>query len=132
VQAISKSYVFEFPVDVVYAAWISEKVVIAPTAKLVIEPRPGGVYRLIMSNDAVMNGMFSQVSPNRQLEYSWQWAGGDEITEVEVVFETHPDGSAVQLTHSGFQSAASLQNHATGWDSYAAGFAAWLRENRSP
>lgn len=129
-HGFSKSYEFEFPVDVVYAAWISEQVVISPTAKLVIEPRPGGIYRLIMSNDAVMNGMFSQVSPNRQLEYSWQWEGSDEITEVEVVFEARPDGSAVQLTHSGFQSAASLENHATGWDSYAAGFTDFLRENQ--
>ena len=36
---------------------MSEKTVIPPTAKLVIEPRPGGACRLIMSNDAVMNGL---------------------------------------------------------------------------
>ena len=123
----SKSYLLEFPVAVVYAAWISEKTVISPTEKLVIEPCPGGVYRLIMSNDAVMNGIFSEVSPNRRLNYSWQWEGSDEITEVEVVFEARPDGSAVQLTHSGFQSSTSLQNHSAGWDSYFDGFSVCLR-----
>jgi uncharacterized protein YndB with AHSA1/START domain len=128
--AFSKTCDFEYPVEVVYATWISEKTVIAPTAKLVIEPRPGGVYRLIMSNDAVMNGIFSEVLPNRRLKYSWQWQGSDEITKVDVVFESRPDGSAVQLTHSGFQSSTSLDNHSTGWDSYIDGFSACLRESQ--
>jgi hypothetical protein len=64
-HVFSKSYDFEFPVEVVYAAWISEKTVISPTAKLVIEPRPGGAYRLIMCNEAAMNGKFSR--PDRLL-----------------------------------------------------------------
>ena len=127
-HTFSKTYDFEFPVEVVYATWISEKTVISPTAKLVIEPRPGGAYCLIMSNNATMNGTFNAVSANRGLKYSWQWEGSDEITEVEVVFETRPDGSAVQLTHSGFQSSTSLENHATGWDSYIDGFSSYLRE----
>ncbi len=128
--AFSKTYDFKFPVEVVYATWISEKTVIPPTAKLVIEPRPGGAYRLMMPNDAVMNGMFSEVLPNRRLNYSWQWEGSDEITEVEVVFESQLDGSAVQLTHSGFLSSTSLENHSTGWDSYIDGFSACLRESQ--
>jgi uncharacterized protein YndB with AHSA1/START domain len=126
-HAFSKTYDFEFPVEVIYATWISEKTVIPPTAKLVIEPRSGGAYRLIMSNDAAMNGTFSEVSLNRRLKYSWQWVGSDEITDVEVVFETRPDGSAVQLTHGGFQSSTSLQNHSTGWDRYIDGFIGYLR-----
>jgi uncharacterized protein YndB with AHSA1/START domain len=130
VHTFSKTYDFEFPVEVVYATWISERTVISPTAKLVIEPRPGGAYRLIMSNDAAMNGTFSEVSPNRRLKYSWQWEGSDEITEIEVIFEARPEGSAVQLTHSGFQSSTSLENHATGWDSYIDGFSGYLRESQ--
>ena len=123
-------YGFEFPVELVYATWMSEKTVIPPTAKLVIEPRPGGAYRLTMSNKSTMNGTFTEVSRNSGLKYSWQWEGSDEITEVEVVFETRPDGSAVQLTHSGFQSSTSLQNHSTGWDSYIDGFNNYLRESQ--
>lgn len=129
-RAFSKTYDFEFPVEVVYATWISGKTVIPPTAKLVIESRPGGACRLIMSNDAVMNGMFSEVLPNRRLNYSWQWEGGDEITAVEVVFESRPAGSAVQITHSGFLSSTSLENHSTGWDGYIDGFSGYLRESQ--
>ena len=129
-RAFSKTYDFEFPVEVVYATWISGKTVIPPTAKLVIESRPGGACRLIMSNDAVMNGMFSEVLPNRRLNYSWQWEGSDEITAVEVVFESRPAGSAVQITHSGFLSSTYLENHSTGWDGYIDGFSGYLRESQ--
>ena len=113
----------------VYSSWISEETVISPTAKLVIEPQLGGIYRLIMANDAIMNGIFSEVEPNQRLKYSWQWEGSDEIAEVEVIFAQHPAGTNVHITHSEFQSSTSLDNHAAGWDSYIEGFKAYQRQH---
>ena len=90
----------------------------------------GGVYRLIMPNNDTMLGEFSEVLPNSRLRYSWQWVGSDEATEVEVHFESHPDGTEIAITHRSFQSAASLENHSTGWDNFVDGFRRHL-ENRA-
>lgn len=121
-----KAYVVEFPLERVFAKWVAEGTVVAPAKKVEIEARVGGVYRLLMPDGTVMEGIFSEFSENRRVTYSWNWVGSDEITEVDVTFESQPDGTAVHVTHSGFASPESLQMHSSGWDSYLSGFAAHL------
>ena len=126
----SKTYVIGFPLDVVYASWVSERTVIPPASELVIEPEPGGVYRLVMPGGMRMNGAFSEVSAERRLRYSWQWEGTDEATEVEVNFAAHSDGTEVSIDHRGFTTADSLETHASGWDRYVEGLADFLAQRR--
>ena len=63
------------------------------------------------------------------MTYSWNWVGSDETTEVDVIFQNHPDGTEVQITHSGFESSTSLDNHSAGRDSYIDGFTAHLKSS---
>ncbi len=76
-----------------------------------------------------MEGVFSEFAENGHVRYSWNWAGSNEITEVDVTFQSHSDGTEVQITHSGFQSSISYDNHASGWDSYIDGFTAHLKSS---
>ena len=76
-----------------------------------------------------MEGAFTRFAENEHITYSWQWDGDDKITEVDAVFRNHPDGTEVQLTLSGFQSAESYDNHAAGWDAYIDGFSAYLKNS---
>ena len=122
----SKSYVLKFPLELVFEKWVAEDTVVAPAEKMEIEPRVGGAYRLLMPGGGVMEGVFSEFSENERVTYSWNWVGSDETTEVDVTFHDHPDGTEVSVTHSGFQSAESLEMHASGWDSYLEGFKAHI------
>jgi uncharacterized protein YndB with AHSA1/START domain len=121
-HTFSKSYVLRFPLELVFAKWVAEDTVVAPAEKMEIEPRVGGAYRLLMPGGGVMKGVFSEYSQNERGTYSWNWVGSDETTLVDVTFRVHPDGTEVNVTHSGFQSSESLEMHSSGWDSYLEGF----------
>ncbi|MFK7913251.1 MAG: SRPBCC domain-containing protein, partial [Pseudomonadales bacterium] len=115
----------------VYAAWVSSATVIAPATAMDIDPRPGGHYRLLMEMPDFTGrneGIFSIVEPNQRVRYSWEWNGDGEVTEVEVRFMASGADTEVHITHSGFSSAASRDNHRSGWDSYIEGFCAFLAQ----
>ena len=126
---ISKSYVIEFPLELVFSKWVAEDTVVSPTERLEIEPRVGGDYKLFMNEGSVMEGVFTEFRENEHVTYSWNWVGSDETTEVDVTFQSHADGTEVQLTHSGFLSSTSYDNHASGWDSYIDGFTTHLKSS---
>ena len=126
-NAFSKTYLIEQPLEKVYTYWISNSTLIPPVIKIEIEPWVGGFYRLILVGDAVMEGTFSQVSNNKALSYSWQWQGDDEITQVDVLFHVHEAGTEVQIKHGEFSSEQSLHQHAQGWDNYIKGFRYFLQ-----
>jgi len=128
-STISKSYVIEFPLELVFSKWVAEGTVVSPPERMEIEPRIGGAYRLFMPGGGVMEGVFSEFAENEHVTYSWNWVGSDETTEVDVTFQSHPDGTEIQLTHSGFESSTSYDNHASGWDSYIDGFRAHLKSS---
>ncbi len=73
--------------------------------------------------------MFTEFAMNKHVTYSWTRVGSDETTEVDVILQTHPDGTEVQITHSGFESSTSLDNHSAGWDSYIDGFTTHLKSS---
>ena len=128
-DTFNKSYVLEYPLELVFSNWIAEDTVVSPAEKMEIEPRVGGIYRLLMPGGAVMEGVFSEFSENDRVRYSWHWVGSDETTEVDVNFQKHSVGTEVQVTHSGFESTKSFDNHASGWDSYIDGFTAHIKSS---
>ena len=121
-QTFSKTYHLPFAPETVYAHWIANSTVIAPAAAMEIDARVGGTYKLIMPGGFSMVGTFSRVEPNAALTYSWNWEGDDEVTEVAVTFAAEDDGTRLDITHDGFTSQTSYDNHASGWDSYVNGF----------
>jgi uncharacterized protein YndB with AHSA1/START domain len=125
-QTFDKTYHLPFDIETTYTHWISNDTVIAPASRMEIEAKAGGAYRLVMPGEIVMNGVFSEVVPNKALTYSWQWQGSDEQTHVNVQFSANDNdkdtGTDVRIVHSGFTSQDSYDNHASGWDSYIDGF----------
>lgn len=125
-NVFEKTYRLAYPPAAVYRHWISNDTVIAPAERMEIEPNPGGVYRLIMPGGMIMEGTFSEVVPEQRLSYTWHWQGDAETSQVRVAFAADGDGTQVTITHSGFTSQTSYDNHAQGWDSYIKGFTAHL------
>lgn len=129
---IEKTYDLNFPVDIVYSAWVSSNTVIAPATAMDIEAAVGGHYRLFIESPeftAVSEGEFLIVTPQKHLRYSWEWNGDGEVTEIDVRFansSVQSEATQIQLEHSGFQKKESLEAHDSGWDSYIEGFKALL------
>ncbi len=123
--------IYHLPNDVrtVFAAWVSSDTVIAPAAKMYVEPRIGGAYHLFMNaEDSTPSnaGTFSIFQPEHRVVYDWEWYGDGEVTTIDVTFTAEGSGTRIDLTHSGFRHQKSHDMHDSGWDSYIAGLKAHL------
>ena len=126
---ISKIYNVPHPRPVVFAAWVSSDTVIPPATVMDILPEVGGHYRLLMKTpefEVSNQGRFLIVSPDEHVLYTWQWSGDEEVSEIDVRFHDEGSGTRIELVHSKLLSESSRDNHDKGWDSYIAGFTAFL------
>jgi uncharacterized protein YndB with AHSA1/START domain len=88
-----------------------------------VDLRVGGRYRLGMQPPGaaqvdVATGEYQEVAPPDRLVFTWQWEGapaGAPVTLVTVLFKAHALGTELILTHEHFDSAASRDQHAAGW-----------------
>lgn len=113
-----QAFTIEHSLESVYACWISEKTLFAPVQSLQIDARVGGIYQLVMPEGLIMKGKFPRVEPLKRLDFSWQWQGDDEISQVSIRFHALPEGCEIHLRHSGFKSPQSLRDHSRGWQDY--------------
>jgi len=80
---------------------------------------------------SVIEGNFFQITPSRELSYSWTGniPGGEYYTLVNARFEdVDGGGSLVRLTHGVFRTEADQKAHAAGWELCFAGLANALGE----
>jgi len=88
----------------------------------VLEPRPGGIYRVLMGGTHQSAGEFLEVVPNERVVFTFGWAEpGHPIpsgsTRVEIRLLPDELGTVVRLTHSGLPEDA-VSDHTGGWDHY--------------
>ena len=119
---------FDAPPERVFEAWTDPEVLRrwwaahpdwdTPAAEA--DPRPGGRYRLSMTDTAsgetrTVAGRYTVVEAPRRLVYTWRWEGMP--TETLVTVEFHPDGEGtrVELHQAGFPDAHDRDMHADGW-----------------
>ncbi len=89
-----------------------------------LDPRPGGEYRVEVISGNVALGEFVEVDPPHRLVWTWGWTDqsqspvppGSSTIEVELVPEG--EGTLLRFTHSGLPDAEATQKHAHGWDHY--------------
>ena len=87
-----------------------------------LDPRPGGVYRLVLIAGAVVLGEFVEVTPYRRVVFTWGWehevfAVPPASTEVEVELTPQAGGTHVLLRHRRVPEHASAFVGA-GWSNY--------------
>jgi uncharacterized protein YndB with AHSA1/START domain len=88
-----------------------------------LDPRPGGVYRVQMNEQAVAVGEYVVVDPPKRVVFTWGWEGDGALTPpgsstVEVTFTPDGDETVVRLVHTGLPSPESAEAHGHGWDEY--------------
>ncbi len=87
-----------------------------------LDPRPGGVYRVVVAGEWVAAGEFIEVVPNERVVFSFGWDMPDNpITpgSTTVEYTLHPEGHKTRVTmrHSGLPDDA-IADHTQGWDHY--------------
>ena len=85
-----------------------------------LDPRPGGTYRVNVTGRDVALGEYVEIVPYSRIVITWGWEGGPIApgsTRVEFNFIPDGDGTIVRLRHSGLTGEAALQ-HAEGWDHF--------------
>ncbi|MEM0911645.1 MAG: SRPBCC domain-containing protein [Pseudomonadota bacterium] len=128
---IHKTYELAFPIEHVYAAWVSSNTVIPPATSMDILPEIGGHYRLFIEMPDMKSsneGKFLIIEPNRHIRYTWEWNNDGNVTEIDVVFIPIQQGTRIVLKHSGFTDQQSMAMHDAGWDSYVEGFTNYLAD----
>lgn len=90
-----------------------------------LNPQPGGVFAVDMSNEAYRaRGEYVAVEPPRRVVFTWGWEGADSLTTpgsstVEVVLEPQGEGTLVTLSHGDLPE-ETHEGHGIGWRHYLA------------
>jgi uncharacterized protein YndB with AHSA1/START domain len=88
-----------------------------------LDPRPGGLYRCIVHDNATVLGEYVVVEPPHRLVFTWGFEGGSGVppgsSTVSVTLTPVPEGTLLRLVHSGLPHPA-LTGHDTGWHGYLA------------
>ncbi len=88
-----------------------------------LEPRPGGIYRVVINNSAVARGEVVEIEPNKRIVFTFGWEGeGNPVpagsSRVEISLEPDGDGTIVRLRHTGLP-VETANDHRGGWQLYA-------------
>jgi uncharacterized protein YndB with AHSA1/START domain len=89
-----------------------------------LDPRPGGTFRVEANGRDVVLGEYLAVEPPRRVVFTWGFEGteraiGAGATRVEVTLAPEGDGTRLTLLHHGLPVAA-RGAHAEGWEHYLA------------
>lgn len=112
----SPETVFEFFTD-------PAKMVRWKGAAATLDPRPGGVYRVEMNEQAIALGEYVELDPPHRVVFTWGWEGDYATTTpgsstVEITLTPDGDGTLVRLVHRDLPTPESAEAHGQGWDQY--------------
>ncbi len=84
-----------------------------------IDPRPGGVYRVLVGGQHQSAGEFVEVVPNEKVVFTFGWEETDHpippgSTTVEITLQPEGDKTRVRLVHRGLPADA-VEDHGQGW-----------------
>ena len=90
-----------------------------------LDPRPGGTFRVEANGRDVVIGEYVEVEPPHRVVFTWGFEGTERrssrpgSTRVEVTLEPDGDGTLLTLLHHGLADRA-RDAHAEGWAHYLA------------
>jgi len=88
-----------------------------------LDPRPGGVYRCIMTQTATVVGTYVDVDPPHRVVFTWGFENDPQIppgsSTVTITLTADRHGTRVRLVHTGLPHPAIAPHH-KGWAGYLA------------
>lgn len=88
-----------------------------------LDPKPGGVYRVLVAGQYQSAGEYVEVVPHEKLVFTFGWEDeGNPITPgsttVEITLQPEGDKTLVRLVHRGLPDAQAAEMHGMGWEHY--------------
>jgi uncharacterized protein YndB with AHSA1/START domain len=111
--AASPEVVFGFFID-------PAKMILWKGLDAMLDARPGGIYRVVVTNNDIARGEYVEIVPHSRVVFTWGWENSPippGSTTVEISLTPDGDGTIVRLRHTGLASEAVLQ-HDQGWNHY--------------
>lgn len=122
---------FSAPVNRVFRAWSDPEVLKMwwyagakyECSIAEVDFRGNGLYRLGMIHsekmvEHVVGGKFIEIIPDKKIVFTWKWENRDEAdsstVSIDLIETEH--GTDLILTHTGFSSEDSKNEHNKGWD----------------
>ena len=102
---------------------VPEKYVLWEGTEAELDPRPGGVYRVLVAGAYKAAGEFVEVVPNEKVVIAMGWDMPDNpvppgSSRVEITLHPEGDKTRVRLVHSGLPDDDAVDQHTHGWDHY--------------
>ena len=86
-----------------------------------LDPRPGGIYRVVMTDVAIAHGEYVQLVPNERIVFTWGWEGDGPVqpgsSTVEITLTPDNDKTRLTLIHKDLP-ADQLAPHDEGWSHF--------------
>lgn len=87
-----------------------------------IDPRPGGIYRVLVAGEFQSAGEYVEVVENEKVVFTFGWEQEHHpippgSTTVEISLQPEGDKTRVRLVHSGLPADA-VDDHSDGWAHY--------------
>ena len=85
-----------------------------------LDPRPGGIYRVNVTGRDIARGEYVEISPPNRIVFTWGWEGSPIApgsSTVEILLTPDGDGTLLLLRHTGLPSEA-VAEHAAGWEHF--------------
>lgn len=88
-----------------------------------LDPRPGGIYRVLMAGEHQSLGEYVEIVPNEKVVYTFGWEmEGNPITpgstRVEITLQREGTKTLLRLVHSGLPDEQAVVDHGEGWGHY--------------
>jgi uncharacterized protein YndB with AHSA1/START domain len=122
---IEKETYVDAPPHVVYA-YLTEPAKLREWigTEVELEPRPGGIFRVVPNHVDVIRGEFLEAVPYSKVSFTWGFEGeGHAVaagsTIVEITLEPQGAGTRLRLTHRDLVG-EQRDKHDAGWDHYLA------------
>lgn len=104
-----------------------EKMVRWKGSRAELDPRPGGIYRVEISEKIIARGEYVEIESPSRVVFTWGWEGQESgpgehavppgSSRVEVSLSPDGDGTLVRLRHLDLPEQA-REIHGQGWDLY--------------
>lgn len=88
-----------------------------------LDPRPGGVYSVLVAGEHASSGEFVEVVPNEKVAFTFGWeAEAHRVpagsTTVEITLHAEGDKTRVRLVHRDLPDEEAAASHTHGWTHY--------------
>lgn len=112
------------PPEIVFAMFTDpERYVRWMGREATLDPRPGGLYRVVVHERATVAGLYTVVEPHERIEFTWGFEGDPNnppgSSVVTVTLAAEDGGTRLRLVHAGLAHPA-LGPHDQGWTGHLA------------